>query len=45
MAQFVPILDIETMRQREAFARKHVDLNVDNFWSSSVVFSDEQRFM
>jgi hypothetical protein len=44
MANFVPILDIETMRQRESFARKHLELQVDNFWSS-VVFSDEQRFM
>ncbi|KAI9557231.1 hypothetical protein GHT06_017054 [Daphnia sinensis] len=44
MAHFVPILDVETKRQRKSFATKYLDLYDDNFWNA-VVFSDEQRFI
>jgi hypothetical protein len=42
MANFVAILDIETMRPQEYFARKHLELQVDNFWRST--FPTECQF-
>ncbi|EFX76746.1 hypothetical protein DAPPUDRAFT_321929 [Daphnia pulex] len=43
MANFVPVLDVETKIQRKLFAEKYLDLEDDSFWSTAV-FSDEQRF-
>jgi hypothetical protein len=43
MANFVPVLDVETKIQRKLFAQKCLDLKENSFWSTAV-FSDEQRF-
>jgi hypothetical protein len=43
MANFVPVLAVETKIQRKLFAEKYLDLEDDGFWSTAV-FSDEQRF-
>ena len=43
MANFVPVLDVETKIQRKLFAQKYLDLKENSFWSTAV-FSDEQRF-
>ena len=44
MANYVPILNVETRNQRKSFAEKYLNLQDENYWSAAV-FSDEQRFV
>ncbi|KAI9565165.1 hypothetical protein GHT06_008941 [Daphnia sinensis] len=44
MASFVPVLDIETKRQRKIFATKYLQIDDGNMLTNAM-FGDEQRFV